>query len=302
MPFLLEGEGVQRWSTAAHAQFCQQVDHNVGVDILDGLLLKGATLPSELPWFARLTNMTVETPESDSRIPSFYKSALRFSTPIVCMEPYLTYLEKRASMLGVTIELTATHTPDGKSTKWDAEQVAEFIQARFGYKQPVLVNCGGIGAGAFADDEMIPVRGIIVRVQRPSDRRYMISEDSEDGVLSKNGMIAYAIPRGNEYTLGGSILEGDWEEKTTEEEKRRVKELANGLIPGIGKQPETGVWSGLRPTRRNGTARVELQQEGLAGRKEFDVVANYGHGGSGVTTCWGCANEVVEIVAGLASA
>lgn len=302
MPFLLEGDHVERWSTVTYEEFAKQVDQRIGVDILSAFLLKRKTIPKELPWFASLTNMTVETPESDSRIPKEYGSALRFSTPIVHMGPYLRFLEERARSLDIQLELTISHTPEGRSTKWTGTEVADFVRARFTDERVIVVNCCGIGASSLASDEMIPGRGITVRVKRPEGVRYMISEDPNDGLLSRDGLLAYAIPRGDAYTLGGTIFKGDWRETTTEEDIKSIKERADKLIPGIGNQPEVGIWAGLRPLRSEGTARVEVQEEGLVGQNGFQVIANYGHGGSGVTTCWGCADEIVRIVAGLGHA
>ena len=45
---------------------------------------------------------------------------------------------------------------------------------------------------------------------------------------------------------------------------------------------------GLRP----GRTEVRLEKELISGKT---VIHNYGHGGSGVTLSWGCAEEVVEI-------
>jgi D-amino-acid oxidase len=50
---------------------------------------------------------------------------------------------------------------------------------------------------------------------------------------------------------------------------------------------------GLRPFR-TGNVRVELEP-GTA------IIHNYGHGGSGVTFSWGCADEVVGIAKALVS-
>jgi len=47
---------------------------------------------------------------------------------------------------------------------------------------------------------------------------------------------------------------------------------------------------GLRPSR----SEVRLEVEDIGDRK---VVHNYGHGGAGVTLSWGCAEEVVRLVA-----
>ena len=48
---------------------------------------------------------------------------------------------------------------------------------------------------------------------------------------------------------------------------------------------------GLRP----GRTEVRLEKEHIQSRP---LVHNYGHGGSGVTLSWGCADEVVELVNG----
>ncbi|KAL6421870.1 hypothetical protein ACFW04_010788 [Cataglyphis niger] len=56
-------------------------------------------------------------------------------------------------------------------------------------------------------------------------------------------------------------------------------------------------WVGLRP----GRPRVRLECETLSSPtgKEIKVIHNYGHGGSGVTLCWGCATDVVEMIRNL---
>ena len=45
---------------------------------------------------------------------------------------------------------------------------------------------------------------------------------------------------------------------------------------------------GLRPGRTS----VRLDKEIISGRP---LIHNYGHGGSGVTLSWGCADSVVEL-------
>ncbi len=50
--------------------------------------------------------------------------------------------------------------------------------------------------------------------------------------------------------------------------------------------------SGLRPSRKEGV-RLELEKMKL-GDKDVKIVHNYGHGGSGVTLCWGCASSKIK--------
>lgn len=48
--------------------------------------------------------------------------------------------------------------------------------------------------------------------------------------------------------------------------------------------------AGHRPSRKGG---IRLELEKLPNVK---IIHNYGHGGSGVTLCWGCASDVVELI------
>lgn len=50
---------------------------------------------------------------------------------------------------------------------------------------------------------------------------------------------------------------------------------------------------GLRPLRTSG---VRLEREDVSMSTGVPVVHNYGHGGSGITLHWGCAEEAVSLV------
>jgi D-amino-acid oxidase len=52
--------------------------------------------------------------------------------------------------------------------------------------------------------------------------------------------------------------------------------------------------AGLRPLRMGG---IRLEMEVIQINKTaHKVIHNYGHGGSGVTLCWGCAYNVCDII------
>ncbi len=109
-----------------------------------------------------------------------------------------------------------------------------------------------------------------------------------------DGLLAYCHPRGAEYTLGGTLFEGHWSTETEDDEAYALMQRCAKLIPGIDKWEVTGRWTGLRPLRRSGI-RLEVEKQPSAEELGVAVIANYGHGGSGVTCCWGTADEVVII-------
>jgi D-amino-acid oxidase len=47
---------------------------------------------------------------------------------------------------------------------------------------------------------------------------------------------------------------------------------------------------------RKGGIRLELENKQINSKINAKVIHNYGHGGSGVTLCWGCASEAVDLI------
>src|SRR6266480_3413252 len=100
--------------------------------------------------------------------------------------------------------------------------------------------------------------------------------------------LMYAIPRRNDCVLGGTNeLSNDLaaDSATT---MRIVTECTRALK--IEKPNVLGERVGLRPFRKSGV-RVERDQL----RNGRTIVHNYGHGGSGFTLSWGCAERVFEL-------
>ena len=75
----------------------------------------------------------------------------------------------------------------------------------------------------------------------------------------------------------------------SEETVKRIVARATDLVPDLRGARVLGTRVGLRPAR----PAVRLEAED---RPEGPVVHCYGHGGSGVTLSWGCADEVADLV------
>jgi D-amino-acid oxidase len=106
------------------------------------------------------------------------------------------------------------------------------------------------------------------------------------------------VPRGGDRLVLGGIAEpNEWEpdiglhnyEPVREMYRRCVEFLPALRFAEIDHVEPVRV--GLRPVRAD-NVRLEIEPG-------TPVVHNYGHGGSGVTFSWGCAEEVVELVRGV---
>lgn len=160
----------------------------------------------------------------------------------------------------------------------------------------LMINCTGLSSatlGGVEDKSLIPARGQIVVVRNDPGAMFSISgcDDGQDEV-------AYIMMRaaGGGTVLGGSYQKNNWESQVDPNLAIRIMKRAVALCPkltggrGIEHLDIIRHGVGLRPLREGG-ARVEKEKiDGVW------VVHNYGHGGAGYQSSYGCSQEVVRLV------
>ena len=104
----------------------------------------------------------------------------------------------------------------------------------------LIVNCTGLGAKAlFGDDEITPVRGLLVLLPPQSEVTYATS----GGVnipQSQRNLFVHSMPRTDGIVLGGTTERGIWTTEVNEDEKKRVVETHMTLFASM-KQPGAAV-------------------------------------------------------------
>ena len=148
-------------------------------------------------------------------------------------------------------------------------------------KFDLVINCAGIGARELAHDaDLESHRGQVAIVPRIKDLPY--------AVVCDDAPLMYAIPRTNDCVFGGTNDLNDDLGVDSETTARIVAECSRALK--IEKPNLLAERVGLRPFRKSG---VRVERAHL--RDGRTLVHNYGHGGSGFTLSWGCAEEVFDL-------
>lgn len=144
---------------------------------------------------------------------------------------------------------------------------------------PLVVNCTGLGARELVgDDSVFPIRGQVARLSQNGITRFTMDSDHPLGMI-------YVIPRETDIILGGVAEDDDWNLEPIPSTTEAIRRRCARLVPELDGAPYLDTLVGLRPGRPS----VRLEREGR-------VIHNYGHGGSGITVSWGCADEVVGLV------
>ena len=148
-------------------------------------------------------------------------------------------------------------------------------------KFDLVINCAGIGARQLAHDaDLEPHRGQVAIVPKP--------DNLNCAIVCDDAPLMYAIPRTNDCVFGGTNDISDDLNPDPKATKAIVAECARVLeidSPSVLRERV-----GLRPFRKSG---VRLEKERLSDGRT--VIHNYGHGGSGFTLSWGCAQAVFEL-------
>jgi D-amino-acid oxidase len=145
----------------------------------------------------------------------------------------------------------------------------------------LVINCAGIGARELVRDvDLEPHRGQVAIVPK--------IDNLNCAVVCDDMPLMYAIPRMNDCVFGGTNDISDNLSPDPVTTKAIVAECSRVLE--IEKPRVIRDRVGLRPFRKSG---VRLEKEKLSDGRT--VIHNYGHGGSGFTLSWGCAENVFEI-------
>ena len=148
----------------------------------------------------------------------------------------------------------------------------------------MVVNCAGLGARKLVGDpSMAPIRGQIVRVSNPGLERFSLDEGNPEGVT-------YVVPRSDDCILGGTAEEGEWDTEPDPKTAANILRRCATLEPRLEGSEVLEHKAGLRP----GRPEIRLEREDVA--HGVPRVHNYGHGGSGVTLSWGCAEDTLALV------
>jgi D-amino-acid oxidase len=215
------------------------------------------------PWWAGAVPGVRRCREDE--LPPGYRDGHAFVAPVVEMPIYLHYLTYRFAAAGGSVEQRALSS-------------LEDIDAR------VVVNCVGLGARELVGDtSMEPIRGQIVRVSNPGLERFVLDEGNPEGVT-------YIVPRSADCVLGGTADEGEWDLEPDPETAAGILRRCTDLEPRLMDAEVLEHRVGLRP----GRPEIRLEREDVAGG--VPRVHNYGHGGSGITLSWGCAEETLKLV------
>lgn len=206
-------------------------------------------------------------PARPDELPPGYSHGLRFTVPLVEMPVYLPWLAAEAQRRGITLERRRVASP-----------------AEAGADADLVVNCSGLGARTLVGDTSVtPVRGQIVRVANPGLTLSVRDENHPAGR-------AYVHPREHDCILGGTLEEGVWDATPDPVVAAAIVRRCVDIAPGLRGAEVLEHVAGLRPARPE----VRLEAEPATGGCPR-VIHDYGHGGSGITLSWGCADDVAAL-------
>jgi D-amino-acid oxidase len=186
--------------------------------------------------------------------------------PLIDVSIYMPWLEQKVAEMGAVF-----HIKDLNSLR---ELSSDY---------PVIINCTGLGAKSLANDkEVFPIRGQIVKLERPENLTTSFRH------VTSTSSLTLILPRINDCVLGGTSLENNYSTEVDDNITQEIIERCSQIVPELRNSKILGTNAALRPGRKS----VRLESEEIDGRI---VIHNYGHGGSGYTISYGCAEEVFEL-------
>lgn len=256
---------VARWGSTTYDVLAADAERGVPGVVMRESLVVYREEPGPQPWTDAVGDVR---PAAEDELPAGYSHGLRFTVPLVEMPTYLPWLHQRFLDTG------------GSHVVRRVAGLGELLDLA----PDVVVNCAGLAAGQLVgDDTTYPIRGQIVRVRNPG---LSLSVRDESHPLGR----AYVHPRSEDCILGGTLDTGVWDTTVDDATTKSILQRCTDLVPALADAEVLDAVVGLRPGRPE--VRLERDEKVLPG---IPVVHNYGHGGSGITLSWGCAQDTVAL-------
>ncbi len=190
---------------------------------------------------------------------NIYQSGYDITVPLIETQIFLPYLYRQLEENLVRFEQKEIEDLNDLAKEFD-----------------VVINCSALGSRKLCNDlSVIPVRGQVALLEPKNDLPIFLDNEKP----------LYVVPRQDSIIVGGTYEQNVFAETTEPSTIERILTNAYEVFPELEKQKVLGSWAGLRPYR------PELRVE-----REGNIIHNYGHGGSGFTLAFGCAEEVENLV------
>ncbi|HEX8334299.1 MAG TPA: FAD-dependent oxidoreductase [Segetibacter sp.] len=200
-----------------------------------------------------------ELPKNE--VPEGFILAYEVYVPLIETQIFLPWLMKKLKEKNVSFE-----TKEIKSL--------DEISSQFKF----IINCTALGSRQLCNDSSIyPIRGQVA----------LVEPNESLPIFLHNQQPFYIVPRKDATIIGGTFEENIDEVATYPETLNRLHQQAISIFSQLKGTTIKGSWAGLRPFRKE----IRLEKEA-----DTNIIHNYGHGGSGFTVAWGCAEEVLSIV------
>ncbi len=223
-PYLaLPQDRVTAWAARSYRVFAElAADPATGVSMMRGTeVLRRRTAQ---PWWRD----AVPTLDRLAAAPVGYEDGWTFTSPVVDMPIFLSWLRARVEELGGTVtRMSLSALPQGV----------------------LVVNATGLAARHFAGDPSVsPARGQVVVVEQVGLDEWWLDGEG----------LTYVVPRRGEIVLGGTEVPGEWSRTPDPRVAEEILQRAAALVPLVAGAKVLRHRVGLRPTRPS----VRLEREG----------------------------------------
>ncbi len=249
------------WAKKSY-QFYKQLaaDNNAGISFIKVVKgIKDGIIDDE-SWIQFMPPNTCRE-LSVNELPIGYSKGFEAEVPLIETQLFLPYLQQQLQAKGIA---------------FIQEEISDLYSVAQGYD--LVINCSALGARTLCNDEQIfPVRGQVL----------LLEPGYPDSIFLDNQTPTYIVPRKDATIIGGTYEEHIANETTEPEMLKILLEKAGNVFGELKKRKIVGSWAGLRPFRE----RVRLEKE-----PNTNIIHNYGHGGSGFTLAFGCAEAVKDLI------